>query len=272
MSSWSFATGTGQVASARHVDDPAYLSASRAIAEENLFHRKHWEWVFIHVTADRHGLLEPGRSALGFGVGTEPLVSAFAARGVGVVATDQPAESAGAWASSNQHASERTALWRERVCDRSVFEQLVSFRAVDMTDLPDDLGVHDLVWSSCCFEHLGSPQAGIEFVRRSMQFVRPGGIAVHTTEFDPSRFRPLKESGSVADGHYVVFYRRREISELILRLREDGFEVEMDWRVSRRHPMERKVDRPPYTHDPHLRVEMAGRVVTSIGLVVRRPL
>ena len=140
-----------------------------------------------------------------------------------------------------------------------------------MTDLPEDLGRHDVVWPSCCFEHLGTPDAGIEFVRASMSNVDPGGVAIHTTEFDLTRRKPLLESGNVAVGDYVCFYRRQELRRLVDELRRDGFEIEMDWRVSRRHPMERKIDRPPYTHDPHLRIAVADRVITSVGLVVRVP-
>ena len=272
MTRWPFAPGEGQVASGYHVDDPQYRVSSDALGEGNLFHRKHWEWVFIHATAERAGLLRDGSSALGFGVGREPLVSAFAERGVRVVATDQPSGSAGAWADTGQHSEQVRELLRPEICATERFDRLVSFRAVDMTSLPDDLGEHDLVWSSCCFEHLGSADAGFAFVRDAMRFVAPGGVAVHTTEFDLARFRSLRESGSTAAGDYVCFYRRREIARLVRRLRAEGFGATVDLRVSRDHPMERKVDRVPYSHDPHLRVAVADRVITSVGIVVRRPL
>ena len=271
MGGWPFAPGMGQVASGHHVDDPQYQVSSNALGEGNLFHRKHWEWVFIHATAERAGLLQPGKSALGFGVGREPLVSAFAAAGMGVVATDQSATTAGAWADTGQHAQRARELHRPNLVSTDDFDRLVEFRPVDMTRLPDDLGTHDLVWSSCCFEHLGSPDAGFDFVRRAMRFVAPGGVAIHTTEFDTTRLRPLKTTGTVTAGDYVCYYRRHEIAELAQLLRGDGFDAQVDLRVSRDHPMERKVDREPYTHDPHLRVAMAGRIITSVGLVVRRP-
>ena len=268
---WPFAVGVGQVASGHHVDDPQYAESSRALGEGNLFHRKHWEWVFIHATAERLGLLKTGRSALGFGVGREPLVSAFGAAGLHVTATDQPSTTAGAWADTGQHAQRARELLRPNICDEAVFDANVSFRPVDMTDPPDDLGTHDLVWSSCCFEHLGSPEAGFAFVERSMRFVKPGGVALHTTEFDLARVKPLKQQGSIAAGDYVCYYRRREIADLAARLRRHGFEVELDLRVSNDHPMERRIDREPYSHDPHLRVAMAGRIITSVGLCIRRP-
>jgi hypothetical protein len=34
--------------------------------------------------------------------------------------------------------------------------------------------------------------------------------------------------------------------------------------------MDNFVDVPPYTHSPHLKLELAGYVTTSLGIVVRR--
>ncbi|MFC7553839.1 methyltransferase domain-containing protein [Pseudoroseomonas wenyumeiae] len=59
------------------------------------------------------------------------------------------------------------------------------FRAVDMTRIPRDLhGQFDLVWSACALEHLGSLRAGENFILEAMRCLKPGGIAIHTTEFD----------------------------------------------------------------------------------------
>jgi len=268
---WTFAEGLGQIASARHVDDYEYQTSSQVLKESNLYHRKHWEWVYIYASAKRFGLLKPGKSALGFGVGREPLVSAFAAAGVQVLATDQPSETAGAWARTGQHSAKLKELHRPDVCGEEEFNRLVAFQAIDMTDLPTDLNRVDLAWSSCCFEHLGSPEAGYEFLRNSMELVAPGGVGLHTTEFDLSRFRPLLQTGSVTAGDYVVFYRRHEIARIVRRLRAAGYQADIDWRVSKSHPMELQIDRVPYTHDPHMRVEVGNRVVTSIGLCIRKP-
>ena len=51
-----------------------------------------------------------------------------------------------------------------------------------MRDLPDDLGSFDFIWSSCSFEHLGSLGEGERFVLEALRFLKPGGVAVHTTE------------------------------------------------------------------------------------------
>ena len=53
-----------------------------------------------------------------------------------------------------------------------------------MNAVPDDLGRFDLVWSSCALEHLGTPQAGLDFIMRTLDLLEPGGLAVHTTELE----------------------------------------------------------------------------------------
>ena len=57
------------------------------------------------------------------------------------------------------------------------------FRAVDMNDIPPDLRGFDFTWSSCALEHLGTLRAGADFVVEQMTCLRPGGVAVHTTEY-----------------------------------------------------------------------------------------
>jgi hypothetical protein len=47
-------------------------------AEKRNIHRKLWEWCAIAEVLQRRGMLQPGRTGLGFAVGTEPLASAFA--------------------------------------------------------------------------------------------------------------------------------------------------------------------------------------------------
>ena len=46
------------------------------------------------------------------------------------------------------------------LCPPARFDQLVTFRPVDMTAIPDDLAGFDFCWSSCALEHLGSLAAG----------------------------------------------------------------------------------------------------------------
>ncbi|CAN5598275.1 hypothetical protein BH10ACT2_BH10ACT2_00680 [soil metagenome] len=266
-----FTDKVSMVASGVHVAQPEYLRWLPALEQTNARHRKVWEWCFILEALEARDLLRAGVSAVGFGVGTEPLVAALAARGVRVLATDQAADTAGSWGSSGQHATAVDSLRRPELCDDEQFAKLVSFRPVDMRSIPADLGEFDVVWSSCCFEHLGSPDAGFDFVMASLNNARPGGVVVHTTEVDcGSSWQSLHDHGSVANGDYVCFYRRKDLKRLVRRLRKAGHTVECNYFVGKRHPLERQIDERPFTHDPHLRLRVADRVVTSFGLTVTR--
>lgn len=254
-----------QCPSAAQVESPRYREWLAVIRESNAYHRKVWEWCYILEALRESNCFVPGGKALGFGVGREPIVAAVAARGIHVQATDQPATNAESWTATNQFSDSLDGLRNEGICDPATFIANVSFRPVDMTQIPPDLRNFDMLWSSCCFEHLGSPQRGLDFVLDSLECLRPGGVAVHTTEFET---RPGRESPAEVHGHSTVIYRRRDIEALLLRLRRDGHHIRANFRVSRRAPQDRFVDRPPYQHDPHLRVQIDDVVATSFGLII----
>ena len=140
--------------------------------------------------------------------------------------------------------------------------QRVTFRPVDMNALPADLTGFDFAWSSCALEHLGTLEAGMDFVVAQMSCLRPGGVAVHTTEYLVSSNDATVEAGG------TVFYRRRDIEGLV--------DAAAPGRPRRRHglhvgfdPEDVHVDVPPYT-DVHLRTELAGYVTTSLALIVTK--
>ena len=264
-----FLAAVSMVASGTHTEHPDYRKWVPRLEQPHGRHRKVWEWCFILNALERHGVLAPGKRALGFGVGTEAVVPLLASYCVSVTATDQSIEQAGAWATVGQHAAAIDALRRPSICPDDVFDQRVSFRSVDMRAIPDDLTGFDATWSSCCFEHLGSKEAGFDFVMNSLRTLKPGAVAVHTTEYDCTPgHHPLLETGSVEAGDYCCFFRRQEIEELVDRVHSEGHRVDLDLRVGRRHAFDRHVDRPPYTGDPHIRLAVHDRVVTSVGLVI----
>jgi len=79
-------------------------------------HRKAWEWCSISQALEERGMLEPQRTGCGFAVGMEPLPSAFAARDVAILATDQAVTAeAEAWRTTAQHAASLDALYRSEL-------------------------------------------------------------------------------------------------------------------------------------------------------------
>ena len=147
-------------------------------------------------------MLRPGRRGLGFAVGAEKLPALFAARGCEITATDLPAddERRNPWAQSGQWVGECDALNAAGLCDPAAFRRLVSFRPVDMNHVPADLTGYDFTWSTCSFEHCGSLQLGLDFLERQMECLVPGGMAVHTTEFNLS-----SNDATLADGPCECF-------------------------------------------------------------------
>jgi SAM-dependent methyltransferase len=247
--------------------DPRFVETCRLLREAPRFHRKLWEFVYIHHHLDHAGMLAEGRRGIGFGVGKEPLPAAFAARGAGVLATDAPPEigQAAGWAATDQFAAGKATLPWQGICEQAAFERLVEFRHVDMTAIPAELAGFDFCWSACCLEHLGSLQAGLDFIVNTVEHVlRPGGVAVHTTEFNLSSNDATLEQGG------TVIYRRRDIEAVIARLSAGGHAVGAFRVAPDSHPMDGWVDIPPYSQDAHLKLALGRFNCTSVGLVITR--
>lgn len=231
-------------------------------------HRKAWEWCAIAQALAERGMLAEGRRGCGFAVGTEPLPSLFAARGVAVLATDQAATGeAEEWRATGQHAASLEMLHRPETISRAEFERRVRFRAADMRALGLPWGEHfDFLWSSCSIEHLGNLDAGMRFVEESTRLLVPGGCAVHTTEFNvASNDDTLAEGGS-------VIYRRRDIKELGYRLRRIGCGLALAEYDAGNHPYDLDYDVPPYggSERQHVKLLLDGHITTSMLLIIRK--
>ena len=225
--------------------------------------RKLWEFCAIGQALEERGMLRPGNSGVCFAAGREFLPSAFAAFGCDILATDLATDQ-GKW--ETQHAASPDDLFYEHMVTREDFDKHVKFRHVDMRDIrgiePDR---YDFLWSSCSLEHLGSLDAGLNFVTNAMKFLRSGGIAVHTTEFNLSSNDKTITSGS------NVVYRRCDIEELDRRLRRMrcGLEpVDFDGGY---HPFDLDYVSPPHTESkPHIKIELGGYISTSILLIIHK--
>lgn len=245
---------------------PIYQVWCETMREMPRYHRKQWEFVYILQALVVRGMLEPGRCGLGFGVGREPLPAVMASRRVKVHATDLPLEDARekGWVDSHQHLTNLTNLNERKICADDEFEHLVSFEAIDMNSIPDRLSGFDFTWSSCALEHLGSLEKGLVFIEKSLDTLKSGGVAVHTTEFNcSSDFLTLALGGT-------VLYRRRDILGLFDRLVEKGYKVALTLEAPG-DPLDRHVDVPPYSDDNHIRLRIGQFVSTSLGIVIEKP-
>jgi hypothetical protein len=259
---------TSKLCTQADLETADYRAWCALIGEKPRYHRKQWEFVYIAQALEERGLLKEGKRGVVFGAGQEPLPAAFAARDVDVLVTDidEATATAAGWAVSGQHvgASNLDVLNAKRICGPAQFRRLVSYRAVDMNDVPGDIVDYDFCWSSCSLEHLGSLRAGEIFIERSLACLKPGGVAVHTTEFTLSSNDETLETGG------TVLYRKRDIEALVRRLEHAGHRVEVvDWRAGA-DELDQHIDVPPYSADRHLRLLIAGHACTSIGLIITR--
>jgi glycosyltransferase involved in cell wall biosynthesis len=229
--------------------------------------RKLWEWAFIHHHLQGAGVMVPGTRGIGFGVGHERLPALFAAHGSRILATDAPsgvAEGDG-WRETGQHAHALDDLFDPDLIDAEAFKERVSFAPCDMNAIGERFTGFDFCWSACCFEHLGSIEQGLDFVVNSVEkTLKPGGVAVHTTELNLS-----SNTYTIASGPTVLF-RRQDLEQLERRLTAMGHWVK-PLRFDRGGSyLDACVDAPPYKADPHLKVQLGKFVTTSVGIVVKR--
>jgi hypothetical protein len=145
-----------------------------------------------------------------------------------------------------------------------------------MNDIPATLFGYDFCWSICALEHLGSIEYGLRFVERSLDTLKPGGIAVHTTEFN------VNSEGATIDNWPTVLFQRRHFEQLARLLAAKGHHVaELDFTLGD-GPMDRFIDLPPFHHDlapdmrsllgdpQHLKVAIDGFAATCFGISVRK--
>lgn len=242
-----------------------------------IFHRKLWEYAYIVQGLWERGLLSEGKRGLGFGCGTELFPAYFASRGASIVATDlHPDKVAGmGWAETNQHTAGLDMLYRSDLLSRADFDERVSLRFVDMNQVPNDLhGLFDFTWSMCALEHLGSIRHGLDFILESVKCLKPGGVAIHTTEFNFAYEDETLESSS------CVLFRKKDFELLASELRSMGHKIEpFDYAVGR-GSLDGFIDVPPYKeeetpltgdlayHPLHLKLMLGGYPSTCFGLII----
>lgn len=251
-----------QLCTSEQMEGEPFESLCQAAGAQIAYHRKSWEHAYVWAALAYSGIIHPGKKVLGFGVGLEATPAALAQLGIEVTATDAPPEIGQAlgWADTHQHVSALEQLYRPWV-PREEFDRLVRYEAVDMNQIPSHLVGYDACWSACALEHLGSIDLGLDFIENSLKVLRPGGVAVHTTEFN------LSSNGKTFDRNHLSLFRKQDIERLAERLVRAGHRVAPLNFYSGEAPVDQHIDLPPYSM-PHLKLEVAGYVTTSFGMMI----
>jgi len=253
-----FARPDSQLVSASQIYEPECREWFQRLGFSLGLDRKRWEYSYILHAIHIYGRTGIGARGVAFGCGMEQLTSIFAADGAEIVATDYVVNNAHGW-----EARGLEDLYCEQHLAREQFHERVTFRHVDMNDIPVDLRNFDFCWSTGSLEHIGSHANGMAFVENAMECLKPGGIAVHTTEFTVT---------SETMGHDypdLSFYCRADIEALAERLTAAGHQIVLNFNrgstVADTH-----VDTPPFHGGRTLLAHFDAHIITSIGLIVQK--
>lgn len=230
------------------------------------FHRKQWEFVYNMQALWERGCIMPGKRGLVFAVGTEPAPSIFAKYGCDILATDIFPEQGieKGWTTDGQLCFGIESLNTRKLCNDTVLNERVQYRPVDMNEIPDDLEGFDFNWSSCAFEHLGSIDKGLKFLKNQLKTLKPGGWSVHTTEYN------ISSNDETQDNNDTVIFRHRDIEHIVNELRKEGHFVEETDFSFGGLPEDYQVDVSPHRQDVHVKLQVGSFVVTSLGIIIQK--
>lgn len=247
------------------LESPAFQVWIRQLYENpEQIHRKLWEWCYIAQALYERGMIADGKKGIGFAVGKEPLIAMLAKYGCKILATDQFLDQVEAgWVKTNQHCSGLNELNPKNICEPDVFKRNVAFLPVDMNHIPFYLQSFDFCWSACAFEHLGSISLGKQFIYNMMECLKPGGVAIHTSEYN------VGSNDDTIDNTNCVIFRRKDYEEMAEVLSSKGHQIELDFTEGNKR-WDLHVDKPPYSGGPHLKLKIDKYISTSFGLIITK--
>ena len=260
----SLKTLRSQCVTQAQIESEVYQNWCAEMKQVPRYSRKQWEYIYVLEALRQAGHLVPGQRGLGFAVGTEPVAAVLANYGAHVIATDLPAEHANAegWQRTGQHAATLQQLNSHGICDPARFAERVQFTPINMQNIPREFdGQFDFVWSCCVLEHLGTLDSGLQFIENSLRCLKPGGIAVHTTEYC------VNSNTKTINRSNTVLYRRQDLERFRDRIRSQDHQIDLNFHLGGAR-WDRLVSLPPY-QGPALRMYVRPFITTSIGLLIR---
>ena len=265
----TLANVVSQLVTENQFREPAYLKWCDEIRETPRLHRKQWEYVYILQALYQHNLLRKDVRGIGFGVGSEPLPAVLAKYGCSILATEINIERAHneGWLKNRNREGQLSSLNDRGICDDQTFKRLVDYKDVDMNYIPSSLQNFDFLWSCCSLEHVGSMELATDFIFKSLECLKPGGVAVHTTEYNIHTLLPTVTKGS------TVFFQKQHIHRIAQRLANEGHSMVLNLQTGR-GKLDKHYDIPPYSQKKHLKLLVSKQwklfVATSFGLLITK--
>jgi hypothetical protein len=232
------------------------------LRERPRYHRRIWECSYILQALFEGGALAAGSKVLALGTPEAAVLSHLARTDVrSVVSGPHPPR------------------LRDDLVDQISFNRNVQHRNATGSAIGEGLSGFDACWSVGQAASMGSIRQGMDFVVRSMNVLKPGGLAVHLFDFN------FADDDRTIDNWNPVLLQRRHIEALAAELKAAGhLPARLDFHVGHQ-PLDRFIDPPPFETDrtmafdrlwrdgwqaAHLKVAIDGFAVTSFGLICRR--
>lgn len=250
------------------------------IGSDFWYHRKNWEQSYVMQVLYNNDMMRKGKKGLGLGCGQERLPSYLIKRGCNITAGDKPdTASSKSWVDSGQYTQSLNDLYHKDIIDYDTFTKNIKLKYVDMNDLPPELSEkYDFCWSICAIEHLGSIEKGIAFLNNSLKLLKPGGISIHTTEYN------YLNVATTLDNWPSVIFSKEDFINLRNSIHKYGGKIDdFDFNYGEMI-FDQYIDCPPYFHHfikgininppllrvPHIKLNIDGFPATCFGIIIRK--
>lgn len=245
-----------KVADSADWQDEAFQATAVLLQLDPIRNRKVWEFIQVYAGLQQLGLLHGQATALGLGVGHEPLIYAFANVCDRVTASDLYESEE--WATASMGTQE--------VYERNPFPYAadrLEVRHMDMTRIEYPDNSFDFIWSCCAIEHVNNFQALYQVYQEIHRVLKPGGVAALTTEFNVTDLPSYEPNMLFTDRHWIQHWLTGD--QPLIR----GFELidSIDYALSS-HPDNGPVSR--LTPDAGMQVYCNDIVLNSIAFFLRK--
>lgn len=228
---------------------------------------KFWQNAAICQVLKENDVLKKNSKGIGFGVGNERLPALFANLGISVTASDQDFKTPKAklW-QDGELAKNIDSLNIFNISTKDKIMRHVDFKQIDMTKIPKNtFNKYDFVWSNCSLGHLGSVGAGMNFIEDSLNCLKPGGVAVHTTEVNI-----LSDTKTLKSGDTVIF-RLKDLYQLFTKLTKQGYVCKpLDFNLGDTSQDFRITMLPKFGND-FSKIQIGNHLATQVILIIKKP-